>query len=44
MGMGVGGQAGRGYVGVREGRQAWVHGRKGMCVCMHRHESGRVRR
>ena len=42
VGMGVGGQAGHGCVGVREGRQAWVHGREGVCVCMHGHESGRV--
>src|SRR5882724_7529707 len=41
QGMGVGGQAGHGCVGMMEGRQ-WVHGWEGMCACMHGHESRRV--
>ena len=42
VGVGVGGQAGCGCMGVREGRQACVRAWEGVHVCMHGHESGRV--
>ena len=41
-GMGVGGQAGHGYMGVREGRQACMRAWEGVHACMHGRESGRV--